>query len=320
MVSKVKILLDRTEPSNRLHVIALDLESQSYLSIKISSPEEIIERDIKRNYKDILNAYMLFMIDFQTAFKATKKSNKQFRSNSKSFKKPLLFWETSPSEVTDEYKRIFKNYKKLKPKARDFIPFRPKESASKNNDQPQFENLDQDNSLNNMNNFNPQPETIQSENFEINQNNSPNNFLQPEFIQNLSSDYVNFIYNNIRENENLIQIDQDNSFNAINQISPLETIHFENFEVLLDQNNYTNSIIHQSEVIQYPSENVYFANYIEGNENLFYLDQNNFSNTDNLISQSQFENFEVAFQNNYMDNFIFQPGAIQYPSIDFEIS
>lgn len=204
MLSKVKILLDRTEPSNRLHVLALDLESQSYLSIKISSPEEIIERDIKRNYKNILNAYMLFVIDFQTAFKEAKKSNKKFRSNSKSFKKPLLFWVTSPSEVTDEYKRIFKNYRKLKPKVHDFIPFHPQESTSKNNDQPESENLGQDNSLNDMNSF--QPEAIQFENFEINQNNSLDNFPQPEFIRNPSFDYVNFISNNLRENENLFRL------------------------------------------------------------------------------------------------------------------
>lgn len=194
MLSKVKILLDRTEPSNRLHVLALDLETQSYLSIKISSPEEIIERDIKRNYKDILNAYMLFMIDFQTAFKAAKKSNKQFRSNSKSFKKPLLFWGSSPSEVTDEYKRIFQNYKKLKPKVRDFIPFRPKENANKNNDQPELEK-GQDKSLNDINSLTPQPEAFQSDNLKIDQNNSPNDFLQHEFIRNPSFDYFDSVYN-----------------------------------------------------------------------------------------------------------------------------
>lgn len=207
MLSKVKILLDRTEPSNRLYVLALDLETQSYLSIKISSPEEIIERDIKRNYKDILNAYMLFMIDFQTAFKAAKKSNKQFRCNSKSFKKPLLFWGSSPSEVTDEYKRIFQNYKKLKPKIRDFIPFCPKECANKNNDQPKLENLKgQDKSPNDINSLTPQQEAIQSENLEIDQNNSPNNFLQHEFIRNPSFDYFDSVYNDIRENENLFHL------------------------------------------------------------------------------------------------------------------
>jgi hypothetical protein len=202
MLSKVKILLDRTEPSNRLYVLALDLETQCYLSFKISSPEEIIERDIRRNYKNILNAYMLFVIDFQTAFKAAKKSNKQFRSNSKSFKKPLLFWGSSPSEVTDEYKRIFINYKKLKPKVRDFIPFCPQENVDKIKDQPGIENLGQDKSPNNMNSFTPQSEAIQSENFEVNQNNS----FQPEFIRNPSFDYVDFVSNNIRENDMLFHL------------------------------------------------------------------------------------------------------------------
>lgn len=66
--------------------------------------------------------------------------------------------------------------------------------------------------------------------------------------------------------------DQDNSFNGNNLISRSEATHFEeNFEVSLNQNNFTNNIIHQSEAIQYPSENVYFTNYIEENNNLFYL-------------------------------------------------
>ncbi|CAB4428856.1 unnamed protein product [Rhizophagus irregularis] len=304
MLSKVKILLDRTEPSNRLHVLALDLETQSYLSIKISSPEEIIER----NYKDILNAYMLFMIDFQTAFKAAKKSNKQFRSNSKSFKKPLLFWGSSPSEVTDEYKRIFQNYKKLKPKVRDFIPFRPKVNANKNNDQPELEK-DQDKSPNDINSLTPQPEAIQSDNLEIDQNNSPNDFLQHEFIRNPSFDYFDSVYND----ENL---DQDNSFNSAN--GQPETIHFESFENSSGQNSYIDYINLQLETIP---ENAYLTINIGENENLFYLDQDDSSdNTHNLILQPQFENFEATFQNdNYTNNLLFPSETIHYPFADFEI-
>ncbi|RGB41879.1 hypothetical protein C1646_751654 [Rhizophagus diaphanus] len=311
MLSKVKILLDRTEPSNRLHVLALDLETRSYLSIKISSPEEIIERDIKRNYKDILNAYMLFMIDFQTAFKAAKKSNKQFRSNSKSFKKPLLFWGSSPSEVTDEYKRIFQNYKKLKPQVRDFIPFRPKGNANKNNDQPELEK-GQDKSPNDINSLTPQPEAIQSENLEnleIDKNNSPNDFLQHEFIRNPSFDYFDSVYND----ENL---DQDNSFNSAN-VQP-ETIHFESFEDSSGQNSYIDYINLQLEAIP---ENAYLTINIGENENLFYLGQDDSSdNTHNLILQPQFENFEATFQNdNYTNNLLFPSETIHYPFADFEI-
>ncbi|RIA88144.1 hypothetical protein C1645_256350 [Glomus cerebriforme] len=280
-----KILLDRTESSNRLHVLALDRKTQSYLSIRISSPEEII----KRYCKGILNAYMLFMIDFQTAFKAAKKSNKKFRNKTISFKNPLLFWGTSPNEVRDEYSRIFDKYKKLKPKGRDFIPFCPQENASKNYNKTEFENLEGQDSLpNNTDNVISQPKAI--ENFEVTlgQDNSSSNFLQSEPIQYSSGNTDNIV--DTQENFHLSMHNlPNNTHNLIFQ----QAIQFENFT--LDQNNYINNFTPQSQAIQYPSsENVYLA---EDNGNLFYSET-------------------TLDQNNYTNDFILQPEI--YSSVDFK--
>ncbi|GBC06664.1 hypothetical protein RclHR1_00070031 [Rhizophagus clarus] len=116
LLSKIKILLDRTEPSNRLHVLVLDPETHCYLNAKISTPEEIANR----NYKDMLNAFMIFRVDFCDAFNAAK-SNDKFRKNSESFKDISFLWKNSPKEVVDEYERVFRDFKKLKPKKLSFI-------------------------------------------------------------------------------------------------------------------------------------------------------------------------------------------------------
>jgi hypothetical protein len=108
-LSKIKILLDRTEPSERLHVLVLDRETHCYLNVKISLPEEFVNR----KYKDILNAYMIFRIDFCNAFNVAK-TNEKFRKNSGSFKDTSSLWKISPKEVTDVYEQIFSRYKELK--------------------------------------------------------------------------------------------------------------------------------------------------------------------------------------------------------------
>jgi hypothetical protein len=53
------------------------LTPETYYKIKISSPEEIINRSIERNYKRPLkNSYMIFMIDCSETFKVKKKKKK----------------------------------------------------------------------------------------------------------------------------------------------------------------------------------------------------------------------------------------------------
>ncbi|GBC06660.1 hypothetical protein RclHR1_00070027 [Rhizophagus clarus] len=112
MSESLQILLHTKDPSNRLYVLVLELNSSTFLKIKISSPQEIIERSTERKYKSPLkNAYMIFMTDCSEAFK-TAKSEKKFRQNSECFKDFSLLWSNSPKEVKDEYERVFENYKK----------------------------------------------------------------------------------------------------------------------------------------------------------------------------------------------------------------
>src|SRR5579871_2419156 len=102
MAEHLQVFLHTKDPSERLHVLALELKSHTFFIIKISSPEEIIERSIERNYKNPLkNAYMIFMIDCSEAFKVAK-SEKKFRQNSECFKDVPLLWNISPKEVKDE--------------------------------------------------------------------------------------------------------------------------------------------------------------------------------------------------------------------------
>ncbi|PKC75529.1 hypothetical protein RhiirA1_528741 [Rhizophagus irregularis] len=108
----LQILLHTKDPSNRLYVLVLELESHTFFRIKISSPQEIIERSIERKYKSPLkNAYMIFMTDCSEAFKVAK-SEKKFRQNSEHFKDFSSLWKDSPNEVKDEYDQVYKILKR----------------------------------------------------------------------------------------------------------------------------------------------------------------------------------------------------------------
>ena len=132
----VKILLDK-ESSSRLQVLILVPTKHVYLSIKISSPEEIIDRNVDRNYIDMLNGYMIFRIDFYDAFNVAS-LYEHFRANSGSISEPSLLWKIFPSEITDEYYRVFENYKKLKPKPFNFVLYNYPDGS--NNNEPEAKN------------------------------------------------------------------------------------------------------------------------------------------------------------------------------------
>ncbi|CAB5121822.1 hypothetical protein RhiirA5_450245 [Rhizophagus irregularis] len=129
-MTSLQILLHTTDPSNRLYVIVLDLESHTFFKVKISSPQEIIDRSIERKYKSPLkNAYMIFMTDCSEAFKDAK-SEKKFRQNSECFKNFSSLWNISPQEVKDEYERVFNSYRKLKPISQTFFEFHPQNNVA----------------------------------------------------------------------------------------------------------------------------------------------------------------------------------------------
>ncbi|RIA88137.1 hypothetical protein C1645_877593 [Glomus cerebriforme] len=278
---KVKILLDRNEPSERLHVIVLDCEAHIFLNVKISSPEEIV----KKKYKDILNAYMLFRIDFCDAFNVAK-SNEKFCKNSEVFKDTSLLWKNSPKEVTDEYERVFANYKKLKPKVLNFITYKPQENKSGNNNAEISEiRLDQVNLCNNTNDLISQPEIIQVEN--------------PGVLENLS-DNINFLTFNtqLRNNTN----------------SQPEIIHFETPGVMENLSDNINYLISQSQYLS--------SAYISQNESGS-SGSNNEPNVDqiNLISQPesiQFENSDNLSNINYFTNFVQYVDNITYNTEESE--
>ncbi len=134
----VKVILDKKKPSNRSHVFVLNLEANVFMDVKISSPQEVVDRSSNRNYKSNLkNAYMIFMIDCCEAFDAAKKNkkNKKFRQNSEPFRDVSLLWRNAPKEVKDEYEEIFVNYKKLIPKGFSFVSCLPQEGANENVDE-----------------------------------------------------------------------------------------------------------------------------------------------------------------------------------------
>lgn len=82
----------------------------THVMIKMSSPQEIINRSIERNYKRPLkNSYMIFMIDCSEAFKNIKKRKKKISEYY------YLIWKNASEEVKDEYSKIFENYKRLRP-------------------------------------------------------------------------------------------------------------------------------------------------------------------------------------------------------------
>ncbi|RIA88138.1 hypothetical protein C1645_877594 [Glomus cerebriforme] len=285
-MSEIQIFLNTEDISNRLYVVALASKTHTFFNIKISSPEEII-----RKYKNSLrNAYMIFKLDYNEAFKIAK-SEINFRKNSRCFKNFSLIWKIAPKKVKDEYQQVFENYKDLKPINQNFITYNYQENTLiiKN---PKV----QDYSLNNTNSFTPQPKVIQLENFEVtlDQNNSSNNFFQSEVIRYpLSSDNIDFINNNIEDNIHLDVIQFENSSNNIsNLVYQPETVQF---EALLGQ-EYKNNFIPDS-VYLTRSLGVFSALSTEGN---FYLDQNNLQN--NFICRPEDINFEITLDQNNSPN------------------
>ncbi|CAG8463179.1 23242_t:CDS:1 [Rhizophagus irregularis] len=130
MAEHIQVLLHTKDPSNRMYILALALTTHTFFKIKVSSPEEIIERSIKRNYKSPLkNAYMIFMTDCSEAFKDAK-SEKKFRQNSECFKDFPSLWKISPQEVKDVYEQVLASYRKLKPISQNFFEFHPQNNAN----------------------------------------------------------------------------------------------------------------------------------------------------------------------------------------------
>ncbi len=127
----VTILLDKNHRSERPHILALDYTTQKFLSVKISSSEELYDRSINRNYVDILNPFMIFYIDFCEAFNL-EKSKKNFKSFSESFKNIPYLWEISPKEIKDTYEQVFFGFKNLKPKIKKFVSYNPQKSNNEN--------------------------------------------------------------------------------------------------------------------------------------------------------------------------------------------
>jgi alpha-L-fucosidase len=100
------------------------LTPETYYKIKISSPEEIINRSIERNYKRPLkNSYMIFMIDCSETFKVKKKKKKN-RENYFS-----LLWNIASEKVRDEYTKVFEDYKRLRP---NIVAFRQTDEGQDN--------------------------------------------------------------------------------------------------------------------------------------------------------------------------------------------
>lgn len=224
-LSKIKILLDRTEPSKRLHVLVLDRDTHCYLSVKISSPEELVNR----NYKDILNAFMIFRIDFCDSFNVAK-SNEKFRKNSNSFKDTSFLWKISPEEVTDVYEQVFTEFKKLKPKKLSFITCYPQKNKSESNNEPEFESTsNQVNLRNNKNDVIFQPETKNPEIIIRHDNLSDRN--KSNVIQYPSSSDV------IYSNNELIRFDNSDS---------IETVQYRNSGVRDNLSDNISCMISQS--------------------------------------------------------------------------
>ncbi|GBC06657.1 hypothetical protein RclHR1_00070024 [Rhizophagus clarus] len=95
-LAKIKILLDGYNPSESLHFVVLDNETRRYMSVKMSSAEEHIERGNKRNYRSPLkNSYMLFRNDIIDAWNLAKET-KKFRKYPESFKDISLLWNNLP--------------------------------------------------------------------------------------------------------------------------------------------------------------------------------------------------------------------------------
>jgi hypothetical protein len=104
------------------NILVLDHKYNKFLSIKISTSREIYDR----NYRDILNSYMIFSIDCCSGFNLAK-SNKNYKQFSYSPKDIPILWENSPKDVKDEYERVFIGFKNFKPKVKKFVMYNPLE-------------------------------------------------------------------------------------------------------------------------------------------------------------------------------------------------
>ncbi|CAB4428864.1 unnamed protein product [Rhizophagus irregularis] len=133
-LSKIKILLDN-DPSERFHFVVLDSETPRYMSVKISSAIEHIERGNERNYKSPLrNLYMLFRNDITDTWNLAKET-KKFRKYPESFKNISLIWNNLPKNVVEIYEQIYTNYKELIPKFEEFVPYAPQGENEENMDE-----------------------------------------------------------------------------------------------------------------------------------------------------------------------------------------
>ncbi|CAG8478437.1 4262_t:CDS:2 [Funneliformis caledonium] len=137
--SKIKYILDEKSPN----VFVLDIQTKLFMDIKISSPEEIMRRCTNREYKDLKNSYMVFMIDCREAFNASAKTNKKLRQIA-DFKNPPSLWRNSPKKVKAAYEKVFMGYKKLVPKVHSFVQYLPQGTNEDNEDDNEpIENTEQ---------------------------------------------------------------------------------------------------------------------------------------------------------------------------------
>lgn len=99
------------DSSGRQNVLVLNKDTNTFLSVEVSYDNEITGR----NYKDIKNAYMIFMIDCNKAYKEAKSKKKfQNKKNSVCFKDYQMLWKNASQEVKDVYEQVFNNFKETK--------------------------------------------------------------------------------------------------------------------------------------------------------------------------------------------------------------
>jgi hypothetical protein len=121
---QVSVFLDESRLPKR--TLILDHKFNRFLNVRVSTAKEIYDRSIDRNYKDILNPYMVFNIDFCNEFNIAK-SNKNFlKQFSYSSKDVPYLWDNSPKEVKGEYEKVFAGFKNLKPKVKKFVLYNPR--------------------------------------------------------------------------------------------------------------------------------------------------------------------------------------------------
>jgi hypothetical protein len=250
-MEEIKILLDKTDISNRLYVLVLDGKTHCYLHVKISYAEELVNR----NYKNILNAFMIFRIDCCGAFNEAK-SNERFRKNYRSFKDTSFLWKISPKEVTDVYELVFTDFKKLKPKILNFITCYPQENKSENNNEPEFENSEAIYDQNNI--FQPETENsgIITNRDELSDRidclTSQSRYDEPEFDNSeIILDQINNNTNDLNSQPETIQFGNTevsgNLYNLSDEyLIPQYEPEFDNSATALVCNNNTNDLISET--------------------------------------------------------------------------